>query len=92
MHGDGSSETGLLLVGQSVLHQTQQTVGGAGHIDTGVITCHLVRPLVVTEMGQVHFLPSLETQIIVMHAISEEIHYLGVGHLELPLEIGRAHV
>ena len=57
---DGTSETGFLLVSQSMLHQTQDTMSGAGH-QTCVITGSW--PLVVGEVCQVNLLPSLRHQI-----------------------------
>ena len=48
---------GLLLVGEGVLHQAQQAVGGAGHL-AGLLSAP--RPVVVGEMCEAHLLSQLK--------------------------------
>ena len=59
MHGDGPCEAGLLLVGEGVLHQTEDAVGGAGHQPRVLRPAHAHGPLVIRKVGEVHFLTSL---------------------------------
>ena len=63
--GDGPGEAGLLLVGEGVLHQPEDAVGGAGHQPRVLRPGHAHRPLVVGKVGQVNFLSSLSNITLV---------------------------
>jgi hypothetical protein len=59
MDSNGSCEAGLLLVSESMLHQAQQAVGGAGY-RLILLPLSSPTPLRVVEMGQVHLLKCLK--------------------------------
>ena len=59
VHGDGSGEAGLLLVGERVLHQAEDAVGGAGH-EAALRLLARHRPLGVGEVGQAQLLAGLQ--------------------------------
>ena len=59
MNGDRSGEAGQLLVGEGVLHQAEEAVGGAGHALLLALAL-AARPLGVLEVGEVHLLETLK--------------------------------